>query len=119
MKTIIAIVLVLALAGQSAWAAAPDQKHIDKIHRQVSKCMDDGRHVSIETFDNRKFAGTISQAGPDDFVLINAAGTATLNYGDVKKIKSPMDPHKRSAIVSLAVLGGLFGFLFAVAANDK
>lgn len=30
-----------------------------------------------------------------------------------------MDAHKRGVIVSLAVLGGLFGTLIAAAANDK
>ena len=119
MKNLIAFVLIFALAGQSLWAGAPDEKHVQKIRAKVSQCMDDGRHVSVETLDNRKFAGTIIQAGTDDFVLTNAAGTTTLSYNDVRKIKSPMDPRKRSAIVTLAVLGGLFGTVIAAAANDR
>lgn len=119
MKNLIAFVLIFALAAQSLWAGTPDEKHVEKIRNKVSQCMDDGRHVSVETLDHRKFAGTIIQAGADDFVLTNAASTTTLSYNDVKKIKYPMDPHKRSAIVSLAVLGGLFGTLIAAAANDR
>lgn len=119
MKNVIAVLLMFVLAGQSLWAATPDQKHLEKVRKHVNQRLDDGRHVSVETTDNRKFAGTITQAGPDDFVLSNAAGPTTLSYSDVKKIKSPMDPHKRGAIMSLAVLGGLFGFLIAAAANDR
>ena len=119
MKAFIATILIFALAGQPLWASAPDRRHIDKVRKKVSQCLDDGRHVAIETYDNRKLAGTITQAAPDDFALTNAAGTTTLSYGEVKKVNAPMDPHKRSIIVSLAVLGGLFGTLLAAAANDK
>jgi len=118
-KNLIAFLLIFALAAQSLWAGTADEKHVEKIRNKVSQCMDDGRHMSVETLDHRKFAGTIIQAGTDDFVLTNAAGTTTLSYSDVKKIKSPMDPHKRGAMVSLAVLGGLFGAVIAAAANDR
>lgn len=119
MKNLIVVVMIFALAGQSLWAGTPDEKHLEKIRNKVSQCMDDGRHVSVEMLDHRKFAGTIIQAGTNDFLLTNAAGNTTLSYNDVKKIKSPMDPRKKSAIVSLAVLGGLFGTLIAAAANDR
>ena len=119
MKSLIAFVLIFVLAGQSLWAGTADQKHLEKIRTKVSQCMDDGRHVSVETMDHRKFAGTIIQAGADDFVLTNAAGSTTLSYSDVRKIKSPMDPQKRSAIVALAVLGGLLGTAIVAAANDR
>ena len=119
MKTLIAFVLMFALAGQSLWAGTPDEKHLERVRNKVSQFMDDGRHVSVETFDHRKFAGTIVQAGTDDFVLTNAAGATMLSYSDVKKIKSPMDPRTRGAIVSLAVLGGLFGTVIAAVANDR
>ncbi|HEV8490867.1 MAG TPA: hypothetical protein VGR76_01300 [Candidatus Angelobacter sp.] len=119
MKNLIAFVLIFVLAGQSLWAGAPDEKHLKEIRTRVSQCMDDGRHVSVEMQDHRKFAGTIIQAGADDFVLTNAAGTTILSYNDVRKIKSPMDPRKRSAIISLAVLGGLFGTVIVAAAHDR
>lgn len=115
---LLASLLIFTVAGQSLWAAAPDQKHIEKIRNKVSQCID-GRHVFVETYDNHKVAGTIIRAAQDDFVLINADSTVTLNYSDVKKIKSPMDPRRRSAIVALAVLGGLFGTLLVAAANDR
>lgn len=116
---LIASLLIFALAGQSLWAETPDQKHIEKIRNKVSQCIDDGRHVSVETYDNHKVAGTIIRAAQDDFVLINADSTVTLSYSSVKKIKSPMDPRRRSAIVALVVLGGLMGTVVAAAANDR
>jgi hypothetical protein len=119
MKSMIAIVLTIALAGQPLWAAAPDQKHLAKVREKVSQYLDDGRRVSVETTDSRKFAGTIVKAGPDDFVLTNASGQMTFNYSEVKKIKAPMDQHTRGVIVTLAVLGGLFGAVAAGLANDR
>ena len=119
MKNLIAFVLIFVLAGQSLRAGTPDEKHVKKIRTKVSQCMDDGRHVSVETLDHNKFAGTITQAGLDDFVLASSVGTTTIDYRNVKKIKSPMDPHTRGVIVSIAVLGGLFGTLIAAAAHDR
>ncbi|HYL93277.1 MAG TPA: hypothetical protein VEW69_08985 [Alphaproteobacteria bacterium] len=119
MKHLIAFVVTFALAGQSLWAATPDQKHLENVRKKVSQCLDSGRRVSIETYDNRKFAGDISQAGAEDFVLASIAGSTTLRYSDVKKIKSPMDPHKRGVIVTLAVLGGLLAGTLAAAVNDR
>ena len=119
MKNLIAVILVFALAGQSLWAKAPDQKHVEKIKSQAAKHLDAGNHVSVETYDNRQFGGTITEANLEGFVLTNAAGSTTLNYSDVKKIKSPMNPRKKSAIVGAAVLAGLFGLLFGALASDK
>lgn len=113
MKTAIALVLILVLAGQSLWAGTPDQKHVEKIRKKVSQYLEDGRHVSVETYDNHKLGGFISQASLEDFVLINTGQPVTLRYSEVKKVKAPMDPQKRSIIVSLVVLGSLFGTLIA------
>jgi hypothetical protein len=119
MKHLLAVFLIFTLGTQSLWAAGQDAKHAAKIREKVSQYLDDGRHVSVETTDSRKFAGTIVNAGPDDFVLTNAAGQVTLNYSEVKKIKAPMDTHTRGVIVTLAVLGGLFGAVAAGLANDR
>ena len=119
MKHLLAVCLIFSLGTQALWAAGQDAKQAAKVRERVSHYLDDGRRVSVETMDKRKFAGTIVKAGPDDFVLTNASGEITFNYTDVKKIKAPMDPHQRGTIVALAVLGGLFGVLTAAAANDK
>jgi len=58
MKNLIAAILVFALAGQSLWAKAPEQKHVEKIKSQATKYLDSGNHVSIETNDNRQLGGT-------------------------------------------------------------
>lgn len=118
-KTAIALMLIFALAGQSLWASAPDEKHAEKIRRNVSQYLEDGRHVSVETYDNHKLGEFISQASLEDFVLINAGQPVTLRYSEVKKVKAPMDPQKRSIIVFLAVLDGLFGTLIAAASRDR
>ncbi len=119
MKNLIAVILALALTGQSLWAKAPDQKHVEKIKSQATKYLDSGNHVSVETYDNRQLGGTITETTAEAFVLTNAASSTKLSYSDVKKIKSPMSRRKKSAIVGAAVLGGLFGLVFAAAANDK
>jgi len=119
MKHLLAVFLVFTLGTQSLWAAGQDAKHAAKIQQKVSQYLDDGRRVSVETTDSRKFAGTIVKAGPDDFVLTNASGQMTFNYSEVKKIKAPMDQHARGVIVTLAVLGGLFGAVAAGLANDR
>jgi hypothetical protein len=118
-KTAIAFALIFALASQALWAGVPDQKHVEKIRKKVSQYLEDGRHVSVETYDDHKLAGIISQAAPDDFVLINAGRPVTLRYSEVKKVKAPMDPQKRSIIVSIAVLGALFGTILAAAVHDQ
>lgn len=118
MKTVITFVLIFALAGQSLWAIPPDQKHTEKIRKKVGHYLEDGRHVSVETYDNHKMGGFISQASLEDFVLINAGQPVTLHYSEVKNVKAPMDPHKRSAIIGLVVLGGLLGTLVAAASHD-
>jgi hypothetical protein len=119
MKNLIAVVLVLTLAGQWLWAKAPDQKHVEKIKNQAAKYLDSGNHVSVETYDSRQFGGTITEANLEGFVLTNAAGSTTLSYGDVKKIKSPTSPRMKRAIVTAAFLAGLFGLVFGALANDK
>jgi len=119
MKTLIAIFLVFALASQALWAKAPDQKHVEKIKGQATKYLNSGSHVSVETYDKHQLGGTITETTSEAFVLTNAAGSATLSYADVKKIKSPMDPRKRSALVGAAVLAGLFGLVFGALLSDK
>lgn len=89
MKHLLAVLLIFTVGTQSLWAAAPDEKHIAKIRQKVSQYLDDGRYVSVETMDNRKVAGTIIKAGPDDFVLTNASGPVTFSYSDVKRSRPP------------------------------
>ena|ERR1041385_928762 len=119
MKNKIAVLLLFAVAGQSLWAGVPDQKHVEKIKSQAARYLDSGNHVSVETYDNHQFGGTITQTTPEGLVLTSAAGSTTLSYSDIKKIKSPMNPHKRSAIIGAAIMAGLFGLLFGALASDK
>jgi hypothetical protein len=110
MKQLIALLLIFGIACPSVYAMpSPDQKHIDKIKKKVSSCLEKGSRVSVETFDNRKLQGSISEADVDTFVLTNESRSATLAYDEIKKIKSPLDRHTKGAIIAAIVLGGLFG----------
>ncbi|HEV3038208.1 MAG TPA: hypothetical protein VHA33_10570 [Candidatus Angelobacter sp.] len=120
MKRVIALVLILGLACPALYAApGPDQKHVDKIKKKVSTCVEKGSRVSLETYDDRKLQGTISEAGEDNFVLTNEGRSTTLGYAEIKKIKSPMDRRTKGAIVTAIVLGGLLGLVFGAAATDN
>jgi hypothetical protein len=109
MRKVIALILVLGLGRSSCWASGPDQKHIEKIKKQVADSIDRGTRVSIETYDRRKLQGTISQAGTETFTMFFEGQSTTLNYADVKKLKSPMDSHLKAALIGWLVLGGLLG----------
>lgn len=120
MKTFIACLLVLGIGCSQALAwNGPDQKHIDKIQKQVSRYLEKGSMVSVETYDQHKMWGAIAEAGPDAFVLIVANIPTTLKYTDIKKIKAPMDRGKRARIVTAIVVGGLLGLTLIAAAQDR
>ncbi len=112
--------LILVIACPHAFAGAgPDQKHIDKIKKKVSSYIERDLRVSVETFDDRKLHGSISEAGPETFVLTNESRSTTLGYAEVKKIKAPLDPRTKKAIITAIVLGGLFGGLFGLLSQDR
>ena len=119
MKRIAAFLLILGISCSACFAGSgPDQKHIDKIRKQVSKLMDRGAMVTVETYDQHKLWGAINEAGPDTFVLTVADKPATLHYSDVRKIKAPMDVATKRRIVMAAVLGGLLGLTTVVLSHD-
>ena len=110
MKPLIALLLIFGIACPSVYATPdPDQKHINKIKKKVNKCIEKGSRVSMETYDDRKLQGKISEAGVDTFVLTNEGRSTTLGYAEIKKIKSPLDQRTKNVIVTAIVLGGLFG----------
>ena len=120
MKKLLAFLLVLAMGWSSCFAGTgPDQKHIDKIRKQVSRYLDRGAMVSVETYDHHKLWGEINEAGPESFVLTVGGQPKTLPYAEIRKIKAPMDPGTKRRIISGLVIGGLLGTLFIVAAQDK
>ena len=120
MKSFVAALLSVFLGCSSCLAGVgPDQKHIEKIKKQVSKCLDRGAMVSVETYDHRKMRGEINQANPDTFELTVAGQPTTLSYADIKKIKSPMSPAMKQRIAITAVLGGLTALLLVFAAQDR
>ena len=121
MKKIISLVLVMAMGTLPCLANndGPDAKHVAKVKQQVGKYLEKGDRVTIETYDQRKLQGAISEANDESFVITVEGRSATLNYNDVKKIKAPMSRSTRSKIVTAAFLAGLFGFLGIALSQDK
>ena len=120
MKQLIALVLFFAVACNSCFAGAqPDQKHIDKVRKQVSDYLEQGTRVSVETYDQRKLQGSISEANSDTFVLTVDGRSTTLNYADVKKIKSPMSRSKKQKIVAAIFTIGFLGTVLGLVATQK
>ncbi len=120
MKKILACFLMLTISCSQLWAGpGPDQKHIDKVKRKVTECLEKDRRVSVKTYDDRAFQGSVSEAGADHFVLTNEGRSTTLTYADVKNIKSPMSPGKKHAIIMAIVTGGFFGLLVGLLSPDK
>lgn len=122
MQRIVASLLALALLATSLRASpGPDQKHIDSIKKKVASCLENSRHVTIETYDDRKMHGLISEAESDSFVLVFQSKSTTLNYADIKKIKWPSAVSREvktiliatavtaAVFVAVALLGGLRG----------
>ena len=110
MKRILSLILVFGFVCPSMYAApGPDQKHIDEIKKKVNACIEKGSRVSMETYDDRKLQGKISEAGVDTFVLTNEGRSTTLAYTEIKKIKSPLDQRTKRAIALAIVTGGLIG----------
>jgi len=111
MRRLIVSVLVIAFITSAAFGSStPDQKHIEKIRKKVASCVENSRHVSIETYDRRELQGSISEANSDTFVLSFHNNSTTLNYADVKTIKWPSALSKaaKTVIAVTAVTGGLF-----------
>lgn len=119
MKTFLACLLVLAISSQSLAWSGPDQKHIEKIQKQVGRYLEKGSMVSVETYDQHKMWGSIAEAGPDSFLLIVANTPTTMKYADVRKIKAPMDRGTRARIITAIVVGGLLGLTLIAAGQDR
>jgi len=118
-QKLIACFLVFALASPQIWAdpspqtGAPktDAKHTNSIRKKVADCIDNQRKVTVETYDDRRLSGFISEAAADDFTLSYAGRTTTLSYADVKKIRwqSPVNRQIKVAIGATVVVAVIFG----------
>jgi len=64
----------------------------------------------VETYDNRRLLGNVTEAAADDFVLSYAGRSTSLYYSDVKSVKWPSAVSKQVKFVvsTAAVVGGLF-----------
>ena len=120
MKKLFSCVLIFTFACSQLWASpSPDQKHVDGVKKKVTECMEHDRRATIETYDDRRLQGSISEATADNFVVTNEGRSTTLSYTDVKKIKSPMSAGKKRAIITGIVTAGLFGLLAGALSQDK
>jgi hypothetical protein len=125
MRTFICCALILALAsGQVAAQPAPgpnhDPKHEEKIRARVANALDHHRFVAVETTDQRRFQGLVSEAESDHFVLALQGQTTTLTYAEVQRIT--WQQHVPRPIVAVAVATGvalaLYGILNALLAKN-
>lgn len=110
MRKLIATLLVCVFVTPPPCAGqAPDHKHVETVKKKVASCLENSRHLFIETYDDRKLQGLIGEAGPESFVLSFGGKSTTLNYADVKKIKWPsaMSKAAKTAILATTVVGGL------------
>jgi hypothetical protein len=115
-----ALILILITVCPTLFAGTgPDPKHTEEIKKKVGHYVEREARVSLETYDARKLQGSISEAGPETFVLSNEGRSTTLSYADVKKIKAPMSRRTKQAIVTAIVLGGLFGLVGGALSTDK
>ena len=114
MKHVMICLLMVALTSSQMWAApSPDQAHIDSMKKKVADCVDHQRRVVIETYDNRRLQGFITEARADDFVVSFAGQSTTLFYRDVKKIKWHSAAWKQAKAVAAAaaITAAIFGLV--------
>ncbi|HLJ86306.1 MAG TPA: hypothetical protein VKZ53_05755 [Candidatus Angelobacter sp.] len=120
MRRLIALLLVFAIGCPACFAGdGSDQKRVEKIKKQVNKYLEDGRMVSVETYDHHKMRGAISEAGPDEFVLNVARTSMSIPYTNVKKIKAPLDANTHDRIVTASLIGGVLAFVFVALTQDR
>jgi len=111
MKKMIACMLVVALTGCRMWAdSGPDPAHDHAVKRKVARCLDRQRRVVLETDDNRRLQGFITEAGADDFVVSYAGQKTTMPYRDVRKIswRSPVARQLTVVAETAAIVGSLY-----------
>jgi len=77
------------------------------------QCVDHHRVVVVETYDNRRLQGGVSEAGADLFVLRFSGQATTLSYADVKKIKwrSPVTKQVKLIPGATAIVGVIVGLV--------
>lgn len=114
MKKVFSWLLISALMVSQAWAdSGPDQGRVETMKKKIAQCVDQHRRVAIETYDNRRLQGYISEAGTTDFVLICASQSTTLTYANVKKIRWPSPVWRQVKVVAGAgaILAAIFGMV--------
>lgn len=117
MKKVLICLLVIGFTTSQVWASpAPDQKHIASMKKKIAGCVDHQRRIVIETYDDRRLLGVVTEAGEDDFVLSYAGRTTSLSYADVKRVKWPSAVVKQVKVVAAtaAVVGGLVVFFVLI-----
>jgi hypothetical protein len=110
-KVVVASLLALVLFANGAVAAPqPDQRHIDKIKKRVERCLEQGCHAVVQTYDDRRLQGIIREAGPDYFVFSLQGSSVTLHYAEVKTIKWPsaLSHTAKTVLIASAITGAIF-----------
>ena len=114
MKRSLICLLVFALTCSRVSASpGPDQRHLEAVKKRVVRCVDRQRRVVVETVDGKRFAGAISEAGSDSFVLVYGGRATNLRYRDVKKIRwqSPVWKNAQAVAIAAGVTAAIFGLV--------
>lgn len=110
MRKLSVCLLIFTVTCPALWAGGDaDPQQIAKIKKKVAACLEHERSVTIETYDDRLWRGSVSEAGADTFVLAYNGRSNSLKYADVRKIKWPSEVSKqvKVAIGATAVVGVL------------
>ena len=117
-KKLVAGILILVFTTGALAQTSADDKLTARMHSRVEKLFESGVRAKVELKDGRKFQGHIAELAADNFVLADGATSNTFRFSDIKKVggfgPSPSTRHW----VGLAVLGGLLGLTFGLAATQ-
>jgi hypothetical protein len=114
---VLACLLLIASGGRPAFAASAEEKQarfVQRVKEGIRKLgTGEKARVEVRLRDKRKLKGYVSEAGEDDFVVVEAKSGAAVRvaYTQVGQVKG----HNRSTGVELAVLAGVMALVIVIA----
>jgi hypothetical protein len=106
MRESIALFLVVLLCS-SLWATnSPDDKHVERIRKEITKAFNCSCRIVVETDDQRRLQGLVSEVQPDNFVLTISGRSTTLAYVDVKAVFRP-----KHLMIAAGISATLYGLV--------
>ena len=79
MKRLVSSLLVFTLTCPALWSApVPGQRHIVRIHKEISQSLTHHWTAVLDTYDRRRLQGLVSEADTDGFTLAIQGTSTTL-----------------------------------------